>query len=76
MLYKYHGVPIPPLGMVDDVLTVTDAAKTAKKNSEVNTFMESKKLTLSDSKCVRIHIGKGHEGCQKLMSVTENMSFL
>ena len=29
LLYKYHNVPIPPLGMVDDILTMTDASTTA-----------------------------------------------
>jgi hypothetical protein len=71
MLYKYHGVPIPPLGMVDDILTVTDVNKTLLMNSKVNTFMESKKLKLSHKKCVRIHIGNGHKMCPKL-KVHEN----
>jgi hypothetical protein len=66
MLYKYHGVPIPPLGMVDDILTVTDASLTGKMNKQVNTFMESKKLILSEKKCIRIHIGKSHEKCPEL----------
>ena len=29
-LYKYKGVPIPPLEMIDDVLTVTTAEKNFK----------------------------------------------
>jgi hypothetical protein len=66
MLYKYHSVPIPPLGMVDDIITVTDASLTAKMNSEVNKFMESKKLLLSEKKCIRIHIGKSHDMCPEL----------
>ena len=28
LLYKYKGVPIPPLGMVDDILSVTDEENT------------------------------------------------
>ena len=66
VLYDYKGVPIPPLGMVDDILTVTNVNMTAKMNKIVNTFIEHKKLRLSHEKCVRIHIGKGHSSCPKL----------
>ena len=66
LLYKYNGVDIPPLGMVDDILTVTNVENTGKMNKMVNTFIESKNLKLSKSKCFRIHIGKGHEDCPEL----------
>ena len=66
MLYKYKGVPIPPLEMVDDILTVTDVTNTLHMNKEVNTFVEHKKLNLSDKKCSRIHIGDGHTNCPEL----------
>ena len=66
ILYKYNGVPIPPLGMVDDILTVTNVENTLKMNKLVNTFIETKKLRLSHKKCVRIHIGRGHENCPSL----------
>ena len=65
-LYKYHGVPIPPLGMVDDILSVTSVESTSKINKLINTFIEHKKLKLSQSKCFRIHIGKNHEKCPDL----------
>ena len=67
LLYKYKGVPIPLLGMVDDILTVTDVENTATMNKLVNTFIEKKKLKLSKYKCFRIHIGKGHEECPQLI---------
>ena len=35
-------------------------------NSVVNSFMELKKLTLSDEKCSKIHIGKRNMACHKL----------
>ena len=40
LLYKYKGeVSVPPLGMVDDVLTVQKCGATsAAINNEVNTF--------------------------------------
>ena len=31
MLYKYNGIPIPPLGMVDEVLTVINVENCLKK---------------------------------------------
>ena len=61
-----NGVDIPPLGRVDDILTVTNVENTGKMNKMVNTFIESKNLRLSKSKCFRIHIGKGHEDCPEL----------
>ena len=62
-LYKYNGVDIPPLGMVNNILTVTNVENTGKMDKMVNKFIESKNLRLSKSKCFRIHIGKGHEDC-------------
>ena len=66
LLYKYKGVPIPPLGMVDDIVTVTSVEKSKEVNKLINTFIEQKKLKLSSKKCVRIHIGNGHQTCPKL----------
>ena len=65
-LYQYKGVPIPPLGMVDDIICVTNADKSEHMNNHINTFIEHKNLTLSSTKCYQIHIGKGHQGCPKL----------
>ena len=81
-LYKYKGVPIPPLGMVDDVITVSNVENTLRMNNLVNTFIESKKLRLSETKCSRIHIGKGHTTCPNLkvhnheMHEAENEKYL
>ena len=65
-LYIYKGVPIPPLEMVDDILTVTNVKNTLNMNKRVNTFIEHKNLRLSKTKCHRIHIGKGHKECPPL----------
>ena len=48
-LYKYKGeVSVPPLCMVDDVLTIQKCGATAVTiNDEVNAFFEQKKLKLS-----------------------------
>ena len=68
LLYKYKGVAdVPPLLMVDDILTVSKCDTTANAiNSTVNTFTESKKLTLSHKKCCVIHVGKKTGVCPTL----------
>ena len=45
-LYKYKGVSIPPLEMVDNILTVTNVENTLIMNERVNTFIEHKNLRL------------------------------
>ena len=52
--------------MVDDIISVTSVEHTRKMNSMINTFIEHKKLKLSQSKCFRIHIGKNHKDCPDL----------
>ena len=42
LLYTYKGVPISPLGMVDDILTVSNVENTETTNKLVNTFIEEK----------------------------------
>ena len=63
ILYKYKGIPIPPLGMIDDILTVSSVENSQDMNKLINTFFEHKKLKLSSKKSYRIHIGKGHKNC-------------
>ena len=60
LLFKYRGVvSVPPLEMVDDVATAANCGENSSElNHIVNTFIESKKLKLSASKCSNIHIGK------------------
>ena len=59
LLYKYRGkVNVPPLQMVDDIITAVKCGSTAiAYNSIVNAFIESKKLKLGNKKCGKIHIG-------------------
>ena len=68
LVYKYKGVAeVPPLEMVDDVLTVSKCSITAlTMNVIVNSFMENKKLKLSKEKCSVIHVGKSRDKCHKL----------
>ena len=81
-LYEYKGVPFPPLGMVDDAICVTNVSRSKEINNLVKTFIDSKKLRLSEQKCYQIHIGKGHLSCPKLnlhgseMKVTDSEKYL
>ena len=58
-LYKYLDVvPIPPLSMVDDILTVTETGvKSIKMNAAVQSKVDVKKLKLGNSKCFQMNIG-------------------
>ena len=58
LTYKYKGVvETPSLGMVDDILCIQKCStQTVKMNSVVNSFIEGKKLKLSNKKCHRIHV--------------------
>ena len=59
LAYKYRGkVHVPPLEMVDDVITASKCGSTTVAlNACINSFIERKKLSLSADKCSRIHIG-------------------
>ena len=67
--YKYKGkIVVPPLEMVDDILTIsTCGAASVALNVMVNSFMSSKKLQLNKLKCAKIHIGRNYERCPALM---------
>jgi hypothetical protein len=53
--------------MVDDILTVQTCGSTSSAiNDVVNAFIEQKKLRLSVTKCVKIHIGTKCYKCEKL----------
>ena len=56
----YKGeVEIPPLGMVDDLLCVSECGfKTSMLNSYINFKTNSKKLQFGVYKCKKIHVGK------------------
>ena len=48
-MYKYRGlVSIPPIEMVDDVITAVECgSKSVKLNAVVSALIDSKKLSLS-----------------------------
>ena len=57
-LYAYKGlVNIPPLGMVDDEITMAKCSvQSTKTNSFMNNFAEMKKLEFGVKKCHKMHI--------------------
>ena len=75
LLYRYKGIAaVPPLLMVDDILTISECSPTAlAMSSTVNTFIESKKLKLSHEKCIAIHVGKHKGSCRDLKVHKETM---
>ena len=65
---------MPPLLMVDDILTISKCSPTAlAMNSTLNAFIESKNLRLSHKKCVAIHVGKSKGSCPELKIHEEKM---
>ena len=75
-LYQYKGkVDVPPLEMVNEILTVQKCgAASSTINSEVNAFIQQKKLTLGAKKCTKIHIGSKCDECSKLFVHGEEMA--
>ena len=65
-LYHYKGlVPIPPLGLVDDLFTISICDyKTNLLNKYINTKSATKKLQFGTTKCVKLHVGKN---CNKTL---------
>ena len=72
LTYKYKGDPnisIGVLGMVDDNLAINECGTgSVLKNSVINSFFETQRLSLSDEKSVVLHIGrkKCPKPCPKL----------
>ena len=68
--YLYRGeVPIPPLSMIDDVLSVSECGfKTTAAHAFITFKTDSKKLQFGAKKCKKLHIGKNRENfkCQTL----------
>ena len=58
--YKYKGkVPVPLLGMVDDVLSISDCGyKTRRMNAFLNEKTAVKRLQFGLDKCHVMHVGK------------------
>ena len=76
LLYKYKGeVDVPPLEMVDKILTLQKCGATYEAmNLKVNAFIEQKKLTLGLKKCTKIHVGSKCNDCSQLFVHEEEMA--
>ena len=59
-LYYYKKlVPIPPLGLVDDLFTISTCGyKTSMMNQFINSKTAMKRLQFGTSKCIKLHVGK------------------
>ena len=68
--YSYKGVvDIPPLGMVDDLICISECGhKSAMMNAYINFKTNSKKLQFGVDKCKKLHVGhiKKPYKCQEL----------
>ena len=68
--YTYKGeVEIPPLGMVDDLICISECGhKTSMMTAYINFKTNSKKLQFGEAKCKKLHIGHSKEEfkCQNL----------
>ena len=61
LFFFRDSVPIAPLGMVDDLLTISECGvKTNLMNQYINFKTGSKRLQFGTSKCVKMHIGKSN----------------
>ena len=67
LIYRYKGVvAVPSICMVDDILAIQKCSKSKNINAVINSFIEMKKLTLSEKKCRRIHVCKITNNCIEL----------
>ena len=68
-LYKYKNcVKIPPLSMIDDILTISICGTNSiTLNAAVQSKIDTKRLTLGEDKCVKMHLGKRKDFCPKLI---------
>ena len=59
LYYFKDTVPIPPLGMVDDLFTISTCGyKTTMLNQFLNSKTAMKRLQFGTTKCIKLHVGK------------------
>ena len=83
-LYSYKKcVTIPPMSMIDDILTVTKCSNDSIKiNALIEAKTAGKQLNLGEEKCSLMHIGKSIERCRHLtvngfaMNTTQRQTYL
>lgn len=75
IMIKYRNkVSIPPLGMVDDLLILTECGRdTVTMNAVVNTFAENNQLTLAKQKTHHMHFGKRSTLCPTNLLVHDSV---
>ena len=67
LCYSYRGkVIVPPLGMIDDLLSIQKCNLSSTPNTVINAFVELKKLKFGQTKCSQIHIGRNKNACKNL----------
>ena len=74
-MYLYKGeVGIPPLGMIDDLLDISECGvDSVIDNAYINAQFEMNKLELNKKKCHHLHIGTVNPNCPKLIAYDEIM---
>ena len=59
LFYYKDTVPIGPLGMVDDLLTISECGvNTTLMNQYINFKTATKRLQFGTAKCIKMHVGK------------------
>ena len=73
-LYKYRNcIAIPPLSMIDDILSVSQCSvKSIKLNAVIESKVNNKNLTMSHKKCSCIHVGNKKSECRPL-TINQNV---
>ena len=75
-MFKYrNAVSIPPLGMIDDIGAIAKCGpESVILNAIINAKINMKKLTLNQTKCVKLHICKDdRKPCPKPKSDSANI---
>ena len=74
-LYKYKGyVKIPPMALIDDVLTVTACGiDSIAMNAAIQSKVNNKRLELGHSKCFQMRIGNEKSNCPNLKVHSKDM---
>ena len=74
-LYLYNDcISVPPLQMIDDLASFsTCSPQSIITNAIINGKIEAKKLELSKTKCVNIHIGEHQSYCEGLKAHENSM---
>ena len=68
ILYDYKNcVKIPPLGFIDDIITVSECGKKSiQTNGVIQAKIEGMQLELGHKKCFQMHVGKSKNTCPAL----------